>query len=98
VKDILERIKHQVIEQKYDITNHALAEAADDGFDIFDVEKALLTGKIVKKYTKDSRGTRYKIIGKACDHIRHVVIIGRFRGDQLFRIITVYEAKKQRKI
>lgn len=57
MKDILERIKHQVSKQEYDITNHALDEAADDGFDIFDIEKALLTGKIVKKYTNDPRGS-----------------------------------------
>ena len=93
MKDILEQIKHQVITQEYDITNQALEEAADDELDIFDIEKAILNGKIVTKYTNDPRGNRYKIVGKACDHIRHVSIIGRFRGDQLFRIITVYEEK-----
>ncbi len=92
-KRILERIKKQIIEQQYEITNHALEEAADDGFDILDIENALLNGKIDKKYTNDPRGTRYKLIGEACDGIRRVAIIGRFRGDQLFRIITTYEEK-----
>lgn len=90
-KNVLERIKQQVLERSYDISNHALNEAADEGFDIFDIDTALLTGRIDKKYTKDPRGTRYKIVGVAADHKRHVAVVGRFRGDNIFRIITVYE-------
>ncbi len=90
-KNVLERIKQQVLERSYDISNHALNEAADEGFDIFDVDTALLTGRIGKKYTKDPRGTRYKIVGVAADYKRHVAVVGRFRGDKIFRIITVYE-------
>ncbi|HHT9125759.1 MAG TPA: DUF4258 domain-containing protein [Candidatus Brocadiia bacterium] len=58
---------------------------------MFDIDTALLTGRIDKKYTKDPRGTRYKIVGTATDNKRHVAIVGRFRGDKIFRIITVYE-------
>lgn len=90
-KTVLERIKQQVLERSYDISNHALNEAADEGFDIFDIDTALLTGKITRKYTTDPRGTRYKIVGVAADHKRHVAVVGRFRGDKIFRIITVYE-------
>lgn len=90
-KNVLERIKKQVLECSYDVSNHALDEAADDGFDIFDIDTALLTGKIEEKYTSDPRGTRYKIVGVAADRKRHVAVVGRFRGDMIFRIITVYE-------
>jgi hypothetical protein len=144
-KNILEQIRKQVREQSYDISNHALAEAVDDGFDpalagskqpclqarfgssdFFTESPSLfrkrnlptcretlrcsiltpdgsLRGKvsvkmsdepkILKKYSDDPRGTRYEIIGVATDHRRHVTVIGRFRGDQVFRIITVYETK-----
>ncbi len=62
-KRIAERIRQQVLEQSYDITNHALDEAADDEFDIFDIESTLLTGQIVRRYRNDPRGTRYEVIG-----------------------------------
>ena len=41
-KRIAERIRQQVLEQSYDITNHALDEAADDEFDIFDIDTAVI--------------------------------------------------------
>ena len=93
---IAERIRQQVLEQSYDITDHALDEAADEGFDIFDIETALLTGLIVKRYRNDPRGTRYEIIGLAADRERRVAVVGRFRGDRIFRIITVYDAEAER--
>jgi len=68
-------------------------KAADDDFNILDIENALLPGKIVKRYANDPKGIRYKVSGDACDYIRRIAIVGRFRGDQLFRIITVYEEK-----
>ncbi len=95
-KRILERIRQQVREGAYDISNHALEEAADDGFDIFDIEAALLSSEIPRKFTHDPRGTRYEIVGVATDHERHVAVVGRFRGDQIFRIITVYDADEQK--
>lgn len=95
-KRITERIRQQVLEQSYDITDQALDEAADDGFDIFDIETALLTGQIVKRYRNDPRGTRYEIIGVAADHERRVAVVGRFRDDRIFRIITVYDAEAER--
>ena len=30
-----------------------------------DVENAILTGKIAKRFTRDSRGTRYEVVGEA---------------------------------
>jgi uncharacterized DUF497 family protein len=93
---VVGRIRQQVLEQSYDITDHALDEAADDGFDIFDIETALLTGQIVKQYRKDPRGTRYEIIGVTANRERHVAVVGRFRGDRIFRIITVYDADAER--
>ncbi len=97
-KNILERIRRQIIESDYDISNHALEEAADDRFDIFDIETALLTGKITRKFSHDPRGTRYEIVGIAADYKRHVAVVGRFRGDQIFRIITVYDADAQKQL
>jgi hypothetical protein len=95
-KKVIERIRQQVIEHCYDISNHALEEAADDEFDIFDIETALLTGEIIRKYHNDPRGTRYVILGIASNHERHITVVGRFRGDQIFRIITVYDPDKER--
>jgi hypothetical protein len=39
----------------------------DDHLERFDVENAILKGKIDKKLTRDKRGTRYRIEGPATD-------------------------------
>jgi len=88
---ILDRIRQQVLAGEYDVSDHALDEAADDDLDIFDIETALLSGRIRSTFTNDPRGTRYEVIGAACDQERSVAVVGRFRGDEVFRIITVYE-------
>ena len=54
-----------------------------------DLENAILTGTIAKRFTKDPRGVRYEIIGRACDD-RPVAVVCRNIGDDWLRIVTVY--------
>ena len=83
----LQQIREKVVARDYYLSSHAEEEAADDEFDRFDVEHAILNGRIEKKLTHDPRGTRYRIEGPARDsRIMHVVC--RFREVSSLIIIT----------
>jgi len=60
-------IKLAVREGRYEVTDHAKLEAETDGLTPLDVRHALLEGTAARKYTRDPRGTRYKIYGPARD-------------------------------
>ena len=65
----------------------------DDNLDVLDVESAILTGEVDQVLTKDPRGTRYVMIGKATDQATPVGVVVRFvEGDRLL-VLTVYEIK-----
>ena len=73
----------------YYLTEHADDEARADGFDIYDVEQGMLSGKIRRSWPKEGK---YEIIGKAMDG-RTIGIICRTTFGGKARIITVYEDK-----
>ena len=79
----------------YDMTVHAVEEMADDGFDIIDVEHAVLSGRIVRREKNDPRGTQYVIEGFASDGDTQVGVVGRFQSNQTYLVITVYEVGKE---
>jgi hypothetical protein len=76
------------------MTVHAMEEMAEDDLDIFDIEEAILNGRVARRNKKDPRGTKYAIEGLALDGERLVGIVGRFHGADRFLIITVYEINK----
>ncbi len=76
----------------YYLTEHADDEAMDDGFDIYDVERGILTGKIRKTWPKQGK---YEIIGSALDG-RPIGIVCRITMTQKVRVITVYEDRPKR--
>jgi hypothetical protein len=63
---------------------------AEDGFERFDMENAILSGFVEKKLTHDLRGTRYRVEGPAKDG-RRMHVLCRFQEASLLIIITVYE-------
>jgi Domain of unknown function (DUF4258) len=76
------------------MTVHAIEEMAEDDLDIFDVEQAVLNGRVVRRQKRDPRGTKYLIEGRAVDGERVVGVVGRFQGTDRFLIITVYDVTK----
>ena len=86
---ILQRIRQRIIDRNYYLSSHAEDEMYDDGLERYDVEHAILKGRIQKKLSKDIRGTRYRIEGPAKDG-RLVHVICRFKEDENLIIITVY--------
>jgi hypothetical protein len=89
----LERIRDAVLEQRYTLTEHAYDEMDADFLDVLDVEAALLTGEIEQKLTKDPRGTRFVVTGKATDETTAVSVVVRFVEHDQLLVLTVYEKK-----
>ncbi len=76
----------------YYLTEHADNEASDDDFDIYDVEYAIMTGKIHRTWPKEGK---YEITGKSLDG-RPIGVVCRITGGGKVRVITVYENKPKR--
>lgn len=60
----IRRIRALVQNGLYYLTEHAYEEAAEDGLDIFDVEYAMLAGKMRRTWPREGR---YEIAGSALD-------------------------------
>lgn len=71
----------------YYLTERALEEAEADGFDVWDVEHALLTGKIARTWRRE--GT-CEVVGEALDR-RSVGVVCRITKGLKVRVITVYD-------
>jgi hypothetical protein len=83
----LETIQALVRNGLYYLTEHADDEAADDGFDVYDVEYGMLTGRIRKTWPQDDK---CEVVGQALDG-RPVAIVCRITPMGKVRVITVYE-------
>ncbi len=87
---LIERIRHALLNQKYELTLHAKEELEDDDLTIDDLKTSILRGKVIKKFTHDIRGTRYEILGPTLEG-HHLKIVGRFLPTGEFRIITTFK-------
>ena len=88
---ILERIRDAVREQRYDISNHAVDEMAEDGLDILDVVTSILNGTTIKSEKDDPRGKRHTVHGTGADGVTPVGTAGRFTETGQYLIIMVFE-------
>jgi hypothetical protein len=75
----------------YYLTEHADDEAEMDGFDIYDVEQGILSGKIRRTWPKEGK---YEVLGSALDG-RSIGIVCRITQMSKVRVITVYEYKSK---
>ena len=76
----------------YYLTEHADDEATADGFDIYDVEQGLLTGKIRRTWPREGK---YEVVGIAWDG-QPVGIVCRISRAGKVRVITVYEDRPRK--
>ena len=74
----------------YYLTEHADDEAMADGFDIYDIEQAILSGKIRRTWPKEGK---VEIVGKALDGCP-IGIVCRMTQARKVRVITVYKDKQ----
>lgn len=87
---VLNRMRKLVLERRYIVTAHAYDEMAPDDFAVWDVESAILTGKIVERQ-KD------RVTSENKDRLRGEILNGsslevlaKFGGAGKLVVITVY--------
>ncbi len=85
----LAAIREAVREQRYRISGHANDEMQDDALESEDVESIILSGEITRRYTRDPRGTRYELCGRATEG-RRACVVCRFMASGVLLIITAY--------
>ena len=91
----LRRLQSAVAEGRYDLTQHAVEELADDDLDILDLEAAVAAAILLRVQTDDARGARYTVAGPSVDGQRRVGVVGRFADAGRFVVITVFQALKR---
>ena len=89
MKHTIDKLRELIREERYQISVHANEEMSKDDLIAVDVENALLTGKIIKRFTRNARGTRYEVNGQACDG-RPMAVICRILDNGWLRIVTVF--------
>ncbi|MFZ2960381.1 MAG: DUF4258 domain-containing protein [Candidatus Ozemobacteraceae bacterium] len=76
--------------REYVMTLHALEEMEDDGFSVFDVERAILTGSIVEKQKDLVTGeNKYLVRGQRIKG-KFMITVGKIGATDKLVIITVY--------
>lgn len=85
----IEIFRRRIVAGRYELTQHAKDEAADDQLDVEDIEHVVLTGRIAKTLTKDERGIRYVLAGVSKSK-KDVEVVCRILPSGKMRVITVY--------
>jgi len=68
---------------------HFFEEMAEDGLVFADIEMAIATGRIQRRFTRGARGTRYEVVGMACDG-REIGVVCRIKETGRLLFITTY--------
>jgi hypothetical protein len=80
-------VKSLVSDGQYYLTEHALEEAEVDGFDIYDVECGILSGRMRRTWSREGK---YELIGETFDG-RTIGVVCKLTSGGKIRVITVYE-------
>lgn len=87
---ILYQIHEKVRSREYVLTLHAEDEMVADGLTHFDVENALLTGRIVGRQ-KDRETDEWKYVVEGTTHGSEIaIVVSKFAFSKKLVIITVY--------
>lgn len=87
---ILRKLREKVRAREYVMTLHAVEEMDDDGLTVFDIERSILTGKIIERQ-KDLVTGEYKYLVKGRAVIDdEVIVVTKLSPTDKLVIITVY--------
>ena len=87
---ILRQMREKVRLRQYVMTLHAEEEMSDDGFTVFDVERAILTGEIIERQSdRQSNEWKYLVAGQSV-YNRSLVVVAKIGATEKLIIITVY--------
>ena len=88
---ILMRIREKIRRRKYVVTFYARIEMNDDNFTIYDIERGVLTGKILERQRDQlTEEWKYRIIGKTIND-NDIEIVCKISSTNKLVIITVYK-------
>jgi len=88
---ILKQMRGRIRTRQYVMTLHAEEEMADDNLSIFDIERVVLTGKIVERQ-KDQNTKEWKyLVEGGTISAGMAVVIGKLSITGKLVIITVYK-------
>ena len=91
---MIQKLRLAIREQNYRISSHANDEMAEDYLDATDIENIIFTGKIMRRFTHDPRGTRIEVLGDTIDN-RRAFVVCRLLESGTFLIITAYVEEKR---
>jgi hypothetical protein len=87
---ILKRMREKIHRREYIMSLHAEEEMDEDCLTIFDVERGILTGKIVERQKdKDTAEWKYRIHGKSLSG-GEIEVVAKLSPTGKLIIITVY--------
>lgn len=87
---IIDKIRKKVIDKEYEFAiPHFFEEMSADELEFVDVKRAITTGRIRRKFTRDTGGIRYEIVGQSMDE-KEIGIICRIKSTGKLLFITVY--------
>ena len=88
---VLDRMRARIRARQYVMTVHAWEEMESDGLSVFDVESAILSGRIVERQSDRPWGDRkYVIRGRPLEGDDSVVVVARLGPTGRVVILTVY--------
>ena len=86
----IDEIREKVSNREYEFAiPHFFEEMANDDLIFPDIEIAIFNGRIRRRFTRDPRGTRYEVVGRAIDG-REIAIICRIKATGKLLFITTY--------
>lgn len=88
---LLEKIRARVLARAYVLTDHAEQEMDEDGLSVFDVESAILTGRIIERQRdRRTREAKYVIKGSSVEGEEEIVTVVKLGPTGKTVILTVY--------
>lgn len=86
----IEVIRQKVRDQQYEFAfPHLFEEMVNDDLIFADIEMAVANGRIRRRFTRDTRGARYEVVGTATDG-RQIAVICRIKETGRLLFITTY--------
>ena len=90
LEHVLRQIRGKVCNNEYIMTLHAEEEMSDDGLNVYDIERCILTGTIVEVQKDRFTGEqKYRVSGKSVSNTKIETIVKMGASKKLV-IITVY--------
>jgi len=87
---VLRQMREKVRIRQYVMTLHAEEEMNDDDLSIFDVERAILTGRVTERQQELITGEwKYLVTGRSV-HEADVAVVAKISVTEKLVIITVY--------